>query len=178
MPVKVYCSFHSFLNILHSCYSFHFFLSLILREQIIILYRVGGTCRVYGLHHSIVHTLLLPTPLVGITIIPLQSILIPWCFVSGRPVDVFPLRLLLPHSDSGCRDPCLKVGICGPDTEHLASPFIFHRNGFVAWETSAVLLHCIAVGALWGFQQLAISVTTETCFPYWGNTLSLSSAVA
>jgi hypothetical protein len=34
-----------------------------------ILYRVGGTCGVYRLHHSIVHTLLLPTPRVGITII-------------------------------------------------------------------------------------------------------------
>jgi hypothetical protein len=35
-----------------------------------IVYRVGGTCWVYRLHHSIVHSLLLPTPLVGITIIP------------------------------------------------------------------------------------------------------------
>jgi hypothetical protein len=26
-----------------------------------ILYRVGGTCRVYRLHHSVVHSLLLPT---------------------------------------------------------------------------------------------------------------------
>jgi hypothetical protein len=42
-----------------------------------ILYRVDGTCRVYRLHHSIVHTLLLPTPRVGITFISLQSILTP-----------------------------------------------------------------------------------------------------
>jgi hypothetical protein len=33
-----------------------------------ILYRVGGTCEVYRLHHSIVHTLLLPTLPVDITI--------------------------------------------------------------------------------------------------------------
>jgi hypothetical protein len=40
--------------------------------------------------YSIVHNLLLPTLLVGITIIPLESILTPWCLVSGRSVDVFP----------------------------------------------------------------------------------------
>jgi hypothetical protein len=38
--------------------------------ECIILYRVGGTCRVYRLHHSIGYTLLLPTLLVGITIFP------------------------------------------------------------------------------------------------------------
>jgi hypothetical protein len=36
----------------------------------IILYRVGGTCRVYRLHHSVVYNPLLPAPLLGITIIP------------------------------------------------------------------------------------------------------------
>jgi hypothetical protein len=36
----------------------------------IILYRVGGTCRVYRLHHSFVYNPLLPTPLLSITIIP------------------------------------------------------------------------------------------------------------
>jgi hypothetical protein len=43
----------------------------------LILYRVGGTCRVYRLHHSVVHNLLLPTTVVGFTIIPLHSILTP-----------------------------------------------------------------------------------------------------
>jgi hypothetical protein len=41
-----------------------------LRYVDIILYCVGGTCRVYRLHHSICYTLLLSTPLVGVTIIP------------------------------------------------------------------------------------------------------------
>jgi hypothetical protein len=41
------------------------------------MYRVGDTCRVYRLHHSVVYNLLLPTPRVGGTIIPLQSILTP-----------------------------------------------------------------------------------------------------
>jgi hypothetical protein len=59
-----------------------------------ILYRVGGTCRVYRLHHSIVHTLLLPTPRVGITIIPLHTILTPWCLVSERSLDVLTPRRL------------------------------------------------------------------------------------
>jgi hypothetical protein len=40
-----------------------------------ILYRVGGNYWVYRLHRSIVHTLLLPTLLVGITVITLHSIL-------------------------------------------------------------------------------------------------------
>jgi hypothetical protein len=29
------------------------------------------------------------------------------------------------------RDPCLKAYLAGPDTEHLASRFTFHRNDFV-----------------------------------------------
>jgi hypothetical protein len=41
------------------------------------MYRVGGTCRVYRLHHSVGYNLLLPTLLVRITIILLQSILTP-----------------------------------------------------------------------------------------------------
>jgi hypothetical protein len=108
---------------------------------------------------------LLPTLLVGITIIPLQSILTPWCCVSGQSVDVFPLWLLLPHSsysltihdwlfsstdcffrtDFSCRNPCLKVDLVGPDTEHLASSFIFHRNDIIASETSVMLANCIGV---------------------------------
>jgi hypothetical protein len=66
--------------------------------QTCILYRVGGTCMVYRLHHSIVHNLLLPTPRVGITIIPLQSIPTPWCRVSGRSVDASSPRILADNS--------------------------------------------------------------------------------
>jgi hypothetical protein len=68
-----------------------------------ILYRVGGTCRVYRLHHSIVYNPLLPTLLVGFTIISLHSILTPSCLVSGRSVDVLSswrlaaLPLILPY---------------------------------------------------------------------------------
>jgi hypothetical protein len=42
-----------------------------------ILYRVGGTYRVYKLRHSIVHNILFPTPRVGITFIPYKPILTP-----------------------------------------------------------------------------------------------------
>jgi hypothetical protein len=40
-----------------------------------------------------------------------------------------------PHGrlcDSSCRNPCLKEYLAGPDTEHLASRFTFHRNDIVA----------------------------------------------
>jgi hypothetical protein len=42
-----------------------------------ILYHVGSICRVYRLHHSIGYILLLPTTLVNVTIILLQSVLTP-----------------------------------------------------------------------------------------------------
>jgi hypothetical protein len=46
------------------------FVARCLKKQEIILYRVGGTCRVYRPHHSVCNKLLLPTLLVGVTIIP------------------------------------------------------------------------------------------------------------
>jgi hypothetical protein len=108
--------------------------------------------RVYRLHHSIVHSLLLPTPRVGIRIIPLQSILTPWCRVSWRSVDVFPLRLLLPHSLTAssvltyfCQNPCLKADLVWPETR-LTIP--------VTAETSVVLAHCVAVDLFSVFRVL------------------------
>jgi hypothetical protein len=44
-----------------------------------------------------------------------------------------------------CRNPCLKAYLVGSDTEHLASPFIPHRNDIVASETChACTLHSSA----------------------------------
>jgi hypothetical protein len=58
-----------------------------------ILYHVGGTCRIYRLHHSIVYNLLLPTPLVSITIIP-YSRFWPPDVISEQSLDVLSTRRL------------------------------------------------------------------------------------
>jgi hypothetical protein len=54
--------------------------------------------RVYRLHHSIIHTPLLPTLLVGLTSILLHSIPTPWCRVSERSLDVLTPRRLADNS--------------------------------------------------------------------------------
>jgi hypothetical protein len=42
---------------------------------------------------------------------------------------------LLTSSTYFCRNPCLKAYLVGPDTEHPASPFEFHRNELVTGDT-------------------------------------------
>jgi hypothetical protein len=111
----------------------------------VILYRVGGTCRVYRLHYSIVHYILLPTPLVGITIIPLQSILTPRnrvravcclpileasysspdCFFRTFRIRWLSATYSVSYSHAElCRDPCPKVALVGPNRDHLISQFV------------------------------------------------------
>jgi hypothetical protein len=100
--------------------------------------------RVYRLHHYVVYKLLLPTLLDGNAIIPLQLILtlgfrvsgglLMFSFIKGwlrTSTDCFFRTTGYLRLTCFCRNPCLKADLVGPDTEHLVSPFICHRNELV-----------------------------------------------
>jgi hypothetical protein len=146
-----------------------------------LLYRVGGTCRVYRLHHSIVyspfiadHTSRYYNHSITVDSDPLMS-----CVGAVRWCPLF-LKASCPSTDwltstsTDCffhTDCCLKVDLAGPNTEHLASRFISNCNDIVASETSVLLAHCIAVD-LFLFQitvawapQWNVFVTTDISVP-------------
>jgi hypothetical protein len=86
------------------------------------------------------------------------------------------LWLFLPHSRVVLlfRNPCLKVDICGPDREHLGSPFILYCNDIVASETSVMLPHCIAVD-LFSVQLTVVWIPTVERIRYHGYIYSAST---
>jgi hypothetical protein len=80
------------------------------------------------------------------------------------------------HTHFG-RNPCLKTYLVGPDTEHLALPFIFRCSDIVASGTSVMLAHCTAVD-LFSVQLTVAWVPTVERIRYHGYTYLFHSDIA